>query len=203
MDRNIDMPMKIGNRKIGDDTIVFNMCSASECPSAQLGLCQLKDPDQCYAYQDEVLWKHALPYRERQEVAWDANDVGALHCQIEGLVQRKRVSVLKYVRVSESGDFRYQGDVDKLSELANRLQGDMVVYTYTARRDLDFSGRGALVVNGSGFMVDNEFRVVDGKIPSIADHCNEDCRECNMCKEKGGRIIYETLRIKKVKLAMT
>ena len=199
---NIDMPMKIGNKKIGDDTIVFNMCSATECPSQELGLCQLKDPEQCYAYRDEMLWKHALPYRNRQEVAWDANDVGALHTQIEGLVQRKRVSVLRYVRVSESGDFRWQGDVDKLSELANRLQGDMVVYTYTARRDLDFRNRGALIINGSGFMVDNEFRVVD-ELPCDGYMCADDCSICSLCKEKGSRIIHETLRIRKVRLAMT
>ena len=34
------------------------------------------------------------------------------------------------------------------------------VYTYTARRDLDFSNVKHLVVNGSGFMVHNNFTVV-------------------------------------------
>jgi len=54
------------------------------------------------------------------------------------------------LRFSESGDFRTQKDVDKASAIADLL--DVPVWTYTARRDLDFTNLPAnFTVNGSGY----------------------------------------------------
>ena len=62
---------KEGNRKIGFDTLIFNLCSAHDCPSRKLGLCQLPDENSCYAYRDERRYPDTLAYRRRQECYWN------------------------------------------------------------------------------------------------------------------------------------
>lgn len=63
------LPMKRGNAKIGTDTLIFNMCSAHDCPSRAKGLCQLPDPKYCYALRVEKRFKKCTAYRRRQETA--------------------------------------------------------------------------------------------------------------------------------------
>lgn len=187
-------PMKVGNSKVGNDTIIMNMCSATDCPSRKLGLCQLRDANQCYAFNDEVRHRCVLPYRRKQEWYWKRMDV---HNIVDNIMRkkytRKNRDKVRYIRMSEGGDFKTQNDVDKLIEIANALHGKLVVYVYTARCDLDFSNRGKLVVNGAGFMVDNDFSVVD-TFPKDGIRCIGDCINCGMCREKGNRVIYEELR---------
>jgi hypothetical protein len=66
------------------------------------------------------------------------------------------------------------------------------VWTYTARRDLDFSHLpGNLTISGSGFMLDNQFNAV----PDPDDYtdgvvCPQNCRICDYCCQKAGRQIY-------------
>ena len=97
------------------------------------------------------------------------------------------VRELKFVRFSEDGDFRNQEDVDKLSEIAEGLKGQLVVYGYTSRKDLDFSKvSDNLIINGSGFMVHNEFKAVDTVPQGAPFVCGGNCRGCNLCKEKRG-----------------
>lgn len=35
------LEVKLGNKKIGNDTLIFNMGSAAECPSKSRGFCKL------------------------------------------------------------------------------------------------------------------------------------------------------------------
>ena len=65
------LDIKKGNKKIGTNTLIFNMCSATDCPSKKRGLCQLPDTKYCYAFGAEIRYKAVLAYRRRQEKAWD------------------------------------------------------------------------------------------------------------------------------------
>ena len=47
---------KLGNKKIGINTIIFNMSDAKHCISKKLGLCQLKNVNNCYALLFERLY---------------------------------------------------------------------------------------------------------------------------------------------------
>lgn len=70
-----------------------------------------------------------------------------------------------------------------------------VLYTYTARPDLDYTRRSEnLVINGSGFMVDNEYKVVKAITGKGDAVCRASCLGCMFCKEKGGRVIECQLR---------
>lgn len=178
-----------GNKKIGNDTLIINMCSATDCPSRSKGLCQVSD--RCYAMKAEKQYPAVLPYRREQEVYWGTNSSSEIARDLKGIIERKRHPI-KYVRFSESGDFSAQRDVDKLKGVARNMP-DVVFYGYTARRDLEYNDiPNNLIINGSGFIVSNSFTAVD-RILEEHTSCPGDCRECNLCKDARGieiKVLY-------------
>lgn len=173
-----------GNKKIGNDTLIINITSATDCPSKKLGLC--KHPGKCYAMKAERQYPACLPYRRSQTEVFDSMRVNDIVAEFRRLIKASKTPV-KYIRYSESGDFRSQQDVDKLSMIARHLHSDGVtMYGYTARRDLDFT-KAWMVVNGSGFMVHNEFKAVTD--PQSGNTCPGNCRDCNKCKVRSGQTI--------------
>lgn len=190
-----------GNHKIGKDTLIFNITSATDCPSKPLGLCQI--PDKCYAMKAEVQYpKTSLPYRRRQTEYWDKTSIMDIATDLALLVYDKKD--IKYIRIGESGDFRSQEDVKKLQDVVNKFNflcnKEIKFYVFTARSDLDFSScPDNLTINGSGFMIDNNFKVVRKDESLIKEGlgdktylCGGDCRKCNLCKGKNGyKILVE------------
>ncbi len=195
-----------GNRKVGvgKDTIIVNITAARDCVSLKLGLCQVPK-GACYAFAAER-YPDVLKYRRRQTAIWDAltpeqiaDDIKAIKAKEE---RRKNAVPIRYLRLQESGDFRDQADVDKASRVADLLRGVVHIYTYTARRDLDFSHHSTnLTINGSGFMVDNDFHVVTTLKPGprCRGIAGGGCYGCVLCKQSAGRVIQEELRTGKRK----
>ena len=185
---DIQKHIKRGNAKICKDTLIFNMTSATDCISRALGLCQLENPNHCYALLAEKRFPDVLAYRRRQAAIWDCESLYPLCHAVQSLLNKH--PDIKYFRFSESGDFRHQGDVDKLKTLARNFP-QIVFYGYTARKDLSFAGLPKnLVVNGSGWRRGrmNRFNAVKeltGKNPV----CSGDCRVCNLCKSAKGLTI--------------
>lgn len=186
-----------GNRKIGNDTIIFNMNPASECPSEKLDLCKICK--KCYAKKAERLYPQVLPFRMKQMYFWSTvtaenfadgikdiclgNKMKIAKSKISNKAAKK-IAKIKYLRFSESGDFATQADVDKLSKIADLLKGIVKVYTYTARIDLDFSNISSnLTVNGSGKMISNNFYIVKSESEKIDKYvCPGNCKACSLCK---------------------
>jgi hypothetical protein len=191
----MDIKVSNGNSKIGKDTFILNITSATDCPTKKLGMCKIAKV--CYALQPELRWtnkKHGdiLNARRRQTKIWDSLSAKEIAEQLIGKAERKRKDKIKYLRVHESGDFRTQKDVDKMSEIADILKTkNIVVYGYTARKDLDYTKKSNnLILNGSYFTIDNRFVPVRelSKSPYVL-HCKMNCRICNLCKESKGSII--------------
>lgn len=183
----------IGNKKVSKDTLIFNMTSATNCPSRALGLCNIGK--KCYAMKAERLYKAVLPYRERQAEYWNSHTAE----QIEGdLVKalEKHPEVF-FIRFSEAGDFKTQEDVDKMVEIAWCLKQDLpevIMYGYTARKDLCFVDRPSnLVIQGTYFKIDNMFIPT---VPKVYDKltkvvkCKGACEGCLLCKTSTGEKIY-------------
>jgi len=172
----------IGNKKLGKDTAIFNMNPAKFCPSEKLGLCSICN--KCYAKKAERLYPQVLPHRVRQMNYW--NEVSASEFVINFNFLLRMKKGINFLRVSEAGDFNTQQDVDKLSHIAEQLKGVVKVYTYTARKDLDFSCvSDNLTINGSGFMVHNNFYVYRNESELIDKYvCAGDCKTCNLCKTR-------------------
>lgn len=206
----------IGNLKIGDDTLIFNMGSATNCASGKLGLCEFFGKISCYAYKAENMYKEPLPFRSRQETYWLENDAITIAEEIAKAFARKLKTPLKYVRVNEAGDFHSKDCVKKLIEIAKILP-HIKFYTYTHRSDLITSKTklpANLVINCSNFTRKgfNSFSVEKSvKTSSVKKNivnltkqikaihgttalvCKGDCSKCNLCKVTHGKTIWVPL----------
>ena len=200
-----------GNKKIGKDTVIFNMGSATECSSKKAGLCDID----CYALKAEIQYKNTLPARQHQEKYWLANDSFTIAEAIQKAVSRNTKVKITHVRVNESGDFHTSECLDKLIEIAEMLPKTKF-YTYTHRSDLiDDSTHMRLpknlVINTSDFNVKglNQFKAVDvgfyfqsyqKKVVEIVKSikektgsnlvCRGDCSVCSLCKISHGKEIF-------------
>ena len=93
------------------------------------------------------------------------------------------------MRFQEVGDFRNISDLNKMIDVSNLIYEALGInsYTYTHNRELPYNSlqRPHLTINGSGFMIDNMFTVVD---PSeykryVEEHdCFECPQKCELCQ---------------------
>ena len=177
--------VSIGNHKIGTDTMIINMGPAATCPARKLGMCGIGG--KCYARKAERQYYKTVPaYREYQQRIWNKLSADKIAADLIEIAERRRKVPIKYLRFSESGDFTTQIDVDKMSKIAYWLgaYSCVRVYGYTARHDLDYKKvYRNMVVNGSGFMVHNQFNAVAEPTGKVV--CGGDCRTCNRCKVRG------------------
>ena len=178
------MNFRNGNRKLGKDTLIFNMTSATDCPSFQLNMCQMFDTSRCYAYRAENQFPNVLAFRRKQAQSWRQSNPETIVIAILDSIRRKQTPI-HFIRFSESGDFRSQVDVDKMSHIASMLPW-LTFYGYSSRQDLSFkSVPENMTVNGSGFMIHNQFDAVH-EYTGKHIKCLGNCRECNTCKGRRG-----------------
>jgi hypothetical protein len=189
-----------GNLKIPSTTAIFNMSSATDCPSMRLGLCKAaKKGVKCYARKSEYEYHpFVLPFRRRQEAYW--REVSAHSFAADFLF----INALKEVpftalRFNEAGDFHSQDCVNKAEEIAMYLaRFGIKCYCYTSRSDLDFRNCKHLIVSGSSFSnpkkgVTKSFTIVfDVKDkPKGWSVCPMDCRKCNRCMVRNANTVVK------------
>lgn len=180
--------IKFGNHKLGDDTAIFNMGSALDCPSRKLNMCEvIKKGYKCYAEKPEIQYPRTVRRaRLAQQRDWRCTTADELLQRFYQKIRRRRKPT-RYLRFNEAGDFNDQRDVEKLSFIAGGLRTlEIVVYGYTARTDLDFRGA-EFLVKGSGFAPrggNGQTTVIGRKdsVPSGYVLCPGSCRHCNLCK---------------------
>lgn len=182
------MLIKFGNHKLGDDTAIFNMGTAQDCPSRKLGLCRtINQGVKCYAEKAEIQYKeHVVNARNAQAIEWKSKTGPELLEQITRKINSRRKTT-RFLRYNESGDFYEQSDIDKLSFISEGIKEQGVItYGYTARSDLDFS-RAKFLCKGSGFSKENlnGTAIVIDKNESVPEgyiECPGSCKRCNLCK---------------------
>jgi len=151
--------MAIGNTKLGNDTLILNMGSAGNCPSAAMGSCKLGK--KCYALKAERLYVGCRPYRDQQEEYWLNHTAEEIAADMVQLVTTKKRRVngklqplyksINWLRFNEAGDFWGQSCIEKLEVIAQALRKYKIwVYGYSARADLDFSKVYKFSCKGSG-----------------------------------------------------
>lgn len=189
------MLIKWGNRKIGQDTMIFNMGTAKQCPSKRLGLCRtINQKVKCYAEKAEIQYKeHVTDYRNNQAIYWQSHSADEIFQYFAGPIASKKArgKDTNFFRYNESGDFYTQDDIRKLTTIANRLKEDfgIITYGYSARSDLDFKDKG-FIVKGSGWnneQIDGTCIVInkDEQVPKGFLECpghKQSCANCNLCK---------------------
>lgn len=190
----IKIKYSIGNAKIGKNTIILNISSAKDCEAGKKGLCPLYNNKKCYAMKAERQYPQVLPYRNNQAELWESLSSNQIARDIITINQSRRKK-LKYFRLNESGDFKNQADVFKLSIIAELLKAEGIkVYTYTHRKDLNFEGLSDnLTINSSwkDKKIHNRFlsyttekinRIMKAKKSKKIIRCIQDCSKCNACK---------------------
>ena len=217
--KEFDFEYSLGNVKVGSDTIIVNMSTATNCMSLKLGLCPLGSSGKCYALNPEIRYVAVRKYRERQAKQW--------HCMTPNAMGEAFIAIsnhdksIKFVRLNESGEFRGPDDIDKLKKIAAYVKNknsSLIFYTYTHRTDLFKDGESSnmgdnVVINGSNFMVDNAFKSVEYPdymevVRKLKDRrtrfCNGEkviskeritecvgsCAVCDKCKVKRKQFIY-------------
>ena len=183
------IPLSFGNSKLPASTAIFNMGTATACPSRQLGMCQCQD--KCYAIKAERMYPQTLPFRERQRDAFIFNSPKQIaDAIIAGGTAKNKI---KQFRFSEAGDFVDQKAVKKMTEVCKILKEDKIkCYGYTARKDLNFDAlKEVATVQGSGFMVSNNFKFIPkGSDTKGCDKvCKGDCTKCSLCWKATGLVI--------------
>lgn len=120
----MELKVSNGNTKVGKDTFIMNITSATDCPAKKLGLCKIAKV--CYALQPELRWKNkvrnCLRYRRQQTKMFDTFHAKKLADMLIEKARSKRKVDIKYLRISEAGDFRSQADVEKISTIADILK---------------------------------------------------------------------------------
>ena len=188
-DVHIKFSIEKGNNKLPPSWYIGNTGSGSDCISDDLELCPygLKNGDgSCYCIKAERMYPYCLPCRENNKVAWrDIIFGGFVEEFVLGLLlatKQARKHKMKVFRFNESYDIESDKSLIGMWIVAVHLRDIGVpTMTYTHREDMigEISFCEELIVNGSDFMVDNEFRVVD-KFTGKNLKC---CGDCGICQK--------------------
>lgn len=185
------IPFARGNNKLPQSTYIVNLGCSSLCPGRALGTCS--NCNICYAMKAENQYKEStLLYRLLQTLRWRDLKAKTIADGLLKTSENAKVHKMKYLRLNEAGDVFEQKDIKKMSKIADLLaKEDIGTYTYTSRYDLDWSKSSKnLIVNGSGFMVDNQFQTCKKHDNTMMYKCHGDCDVCDNCKSAKGIIIY-------------
>ena len=202
-----------GNLKLPSSILSINITPALNCPADKRNLCDISK--ECYAKKSEKIYPNTLQFHREQAEIWNQIVLGTKY-NVHDLVdtvydinKKRRKYKVEYFRFNITGDVRHQKDIDTIIRFAELLQSKSIeyaefplitVYLYTKRKDLNWEKAmetDNLVVNGSGFMLDNNFDVIEKDIKIDNKYligknkwlCNGDCRLCKACMVKGKKEI--------------
>lgn len=195
------MHVVFGNAKLPESTAIISCGTWFNCAGRKEGFCELSEI--CYDKCREVMSADITRFRLEEEIAFRSLNAEEITQQIIPQIKARNASKskegIKQVRWNEVGELRNQKDLEKVNAISNILYEEFGIhsYIYTHNRYLDFSiDRPHLTVLGSGFMVDNEYRVVKDKstLDEVFFECNCDCTKCNICPLKLDLVIVEEER---------
>ena len=182
-----------GNLKIPATTAIFNMSSATDCPSRKLGICKavVNGKSVCYAKRAECSMRPGvLPFRRKQQLYWKRVEPEQFCAELLAISLAK-LKPFTALRFNEAGDFHTQSCVDKAEKIARILKiYGIIAYAYSSRDDLDYSKIRALKISGSGFKKPGIVNIFT-MIPNIESKpkgfgiCCGNCRVCNRCQRAG------------------
>jgi hypothetical protein len=200
-----------GNMKVPEDVMIINLTSAMNCPAAKAGECPFTDV--CYARMEEKGPMANLQLRNlRNQHMYKYLSGKEILKLIETYIEQAPVRI-KYIRISEDGDFPDQDTLNFCDKLAGHIKAKYGIQTaaYT-HRQLDYSGVKNIIINASDYRIKNATRyfictdkeswsnlpegMSDGSTqPGGIDtsngvfKCHCDCRKCYFCyktKEQNG-----------------
>lgn len=130
------MPVKIGNEKIGDDTIIINTNHALNCYCSKKGYCNMKKD--CYAKKSSNTYVNSCLYNLAAEINFKNLSAEKIISDIEGVINSAD-SDIKFIRFNEMGDFINYALFKKANKIATYFMKkyDIISYTYTHNKELE------------------------------------------------------------------
>lgn len=193
--KNNHYPSKIGNEKIGDDTIVLNVNNPFRCVSSQKGHC--KCDGFCYAKKICNRYKNSALYTLCQEIQFEKLTIK----QIKASIELNLTKEVKFARWNEQGDFKSLECFNKANKIAKWLleEKGIISYGYTANKDIPVG-----ILENSYIIINYSYKtafknvlkhtiVVDKEsIPLFINKkgytvCNGSCKGCSYCKDKNNK----------------
>lgn len=195
-----------GNKKIPKSTAITNMTSWFNCPGRTKEFCNICEI--CYDKFREVMNKNVCKSRLNHEIWFrttkDIDIAFAICGKIIKEDRKKNNNKIKLHRWNEVGELRNQKDLEKVNNISNYINEIVGIksYIYTHNKNLDFDiDRPNLTINGSNFMVDNEFKCIEKELYEeyVETHecyeCLGDCEKCDtICSKKLNIVIVEKLK---------
>ena len=190
------MPHKVGNLKIGMDTIIINVNHALNCFSSKSGYCE--NCNCCYAKKSSSNYKNSCLYGLASEINFNRLSVNQIIKAIEKTV--KEAKNIKFIRFNEAGDFKSLEQFSKANQVAKYFFDtyDIITYTYTHNKELlsnkEDIKNSYIVMNwsikaGDGFksaITCNNPSDLPKYLSEPAKYiiCLGDCHNCSYCKDK-------------------
>lgn len=130
------MPVKIGNEKIGDDTIIINTNHALNCFCSKKGYCNIKKD--CYAKKSSNTYVNSCLYNLAAEINFKNLSAERIIFDIEEVINSAD-SDIKFIRFNEAGDFINYDLFKKANKIATYFMKkyDIISYTYTHNKELE------------------------------------------------------------------
>lgn len=130
------MPVKIGNEKIGDDTIIINTNHALNCFCSKKGYCNMKKD--CYAKKSSNTYVNSCLYNLAAEINFKNLSAEKIIFDIEGVINSAD-SDIKFIRFNEAGDFINYDLFKKANKIATYFMKKygIISYTYTHNKELE------------------------------------------------------------------
>ncbi|MGL5689732.1 MAG: GP88 family protein [Bacteroidales bacterium] len=188
--------VSFGNIKLPKSTMIFNMSTATNCPS--MDFCTYVKV--CYARRMERIYKMYKKRNERNYEWFQHATVDDLKTLFKLYIEfAPKSNPIKQLRLNEAGDFINQDAVDKFSIVATWLKEEynIITYAYSCRIDLDFSKR-TFILNASHSEINSYDRMFKctpkteyKKLTKTDVKCYGDCKRCKICyQDKYKGIVY-------------
>lgn len=133
---NSVMPVKIGNEKIGDDTLIINTNHALNCYCSKKGYCNMKKD--CYAKKSSNTYVNSCLYNLAAEINFKNLSAEKIISDIEEVINSAD-SDIKFIRFNEAGDFINYDLFKKANKIATYFMKkyDIISYTYSHNKELE------------------------------------------------------------------
>lgn len=196
------MPVKIGNEKIGDDTIIINTNHALNCYCSKKGYCNMKKD--CYAKKSSNQYINSCLYNLAAEVNFKKLSVEKIIADIEEAIKTADTDI-KFIRFNEAGDFISYDLFKKANKIATYFKNkyDIVSYSYTHNIELKDNIKS---IDNSNIVLNYSYDVktsLDVKKCIVIDKsdinnyiynnnyviCGGVCNNCSYCKNKNEKRI--------------
>lgn len=188
--KDYELMVKKRNKKpIPKYVWIASMESGTDCSSRNNGHCDIGEDCYVLKYEKNKLFYKVVERRRKDEECIEYLVKNHLSRELSSwLIKRSKASKsypLRYMRWNESGDCKSLEHFLFVEEVALDLYDELgaISVIYTHRQDLwqQFKkirkSEHCLIVNGSGFMADNNFKAVK-EFTGENDECSSNCVQC-------------------------